>query len=158
MFHGEFKGVRLTAMVATSWFAFACTVSERGVEVPKARMNDSVRLEGTVSHVDELPSPEEHLSQVAVITLHASGTPVRVELAPDWFLEQHGLKYTPEQLLLVRGERVDVNGESIIIAREVEQGEIRLRLRDEQGRPVWEDRAGESDDGKVETDVEREGE
>lgn len=115
--------------------ASACTVSERGVESPRGH-SDVVRVEGTVSRVDELPSPEEHLRQVAVVTLHASGAPVRVELAPGWFLEQHGLLYTPEQQLSVVGERV-AGDDARVIAREVQQGDVRVRLRDEQGRPVW---------------------
>jgi hypothetical protein len=96
-----------------------------------------IRVEGTVSRNDRLPSPEERLSEVAVITLHASGEPIRVELAPGWFLDEHGLKYSPEDRLLVTGERIEQNGESRLVASEVEQGGVRLRLRDEQGRPLW---------------------
>jgi hypothetical protein len=130
---------QLVAMiVGLLWQAASCTVTERGIEAP-ASPAESVRVEGRVSHVDELPSPDEQLRQVAVVTLHTDGKPVRVELAPRWFLEANGLKYAPEQTLFVHGERTDTHGEPRIVAREVEQGGVRVRLRDEQGRPVWND-------------------
>lgn len=126
--------------VALLWQAASCTVTERGIEAPASPVEDSVRVEGRVSHLDELPSPQERLRQVAVVTLHADGKPVRVELAPRWFLEENGLKYAPQETLFVHGERTEIDGEPRIVAREVQQGAVRVRLRDEQGRPVWVDR------------------
>jgi hypothetical protein len=124
-------------LLAVALWVGACTVTERGVEAPTSRVDDMVRVEGTVSRVDPLPSPDERLRQVAVITLHSSGKPIRVELAPGWYLDEQGLKYTAEQKLYVLGERVEQNGEARLVAREVGQGRLRLRLRDERGRPLW---------------------
>jgi hypothetical protein len=140
----------LRMLLAVSWLTPGCTVTQRGVEGPQPGSNNTVHVEGTVSHLDEVPLPEQRLRQVAVVTLHASGAPVRVELAPGWFLAEHGLKYTPEATLSIRGERVEEGGESRVIASEVSQGKLRLRLRDEHGHPIWEDTPSKgSGDGKA---------
>jgi len=135
----------------------ACTVTERGVEAPNSRVDDMVRVEGTVSRVDPLPSPDERLRQVAIITLHGSGKPIRVELAPGWYLDEKGLNYNPEQKLYVLGERVEQNGEARLVAREVGQGNLRLRLRDEQGRPLWQTAAPSGTEPDAGEDHEQQG-
>lgn len=116
----------------------ACTVSARGVEttVP-TEPNEQVRYEGTVARGDRLPPPQVQLQQVAVITLRTTGDRVRVLLAPTWYLEQHGFGIDEDELVVVRGRQVLEDGEPSVLASEIQRGSRTLRLRDENGEPLW---------------------
>jgi hypothetical protein len=65
--------------------------------------------------------------------------PVTVLLAPGWYLERSGVRFRNAERMEVRGSRVLRSGEPVIIASEVRQGETTVRLRDENGRPLWEE-------------------
>jgi hypothetical protein len=96
-----------------------------------------VRFEGTVAHGDRLPTPQQQLEQVAVITLDTSNAKIRVVLAPTWYLEQHGFEIEQDTPLAVTGREVEENGERRVLATEVERGSQKLQLRDEAGKPLW---------------------
>lgn len=86
---------------------------------------------------DRLPSPQQRLNEVAVITLNTTERPVQVELAPGWFLERQGLVFDTEQTVFITGRQVDDDGQPRVIAREVRQGNIEVQLRDAEERPLW---------------------
>lgn len=73
---------------------------------------------------------------VHAIVRTASGD-VEVHLGPDWFVENQELKLQKGDQVEVRGSKVEVGGKPNLIAIEVKRGQDTLKLRDEQGVPVW---------------------
>ena len=93
--------------------------------------------DGEVIGVDGT-QPSRELAEGLTIRLQADADePVAVQLAPGWYLRENGIGYGPSERMVVRGKRAMRGGQPVIIATEVEQGERRVPLRDESGRPLW---------------------
>jgi hypothetical protein len=103
-------------------------------------------IDGEVIGVDRTP-PEQHLQRSLRLTLRAGRSasagdrtgsgdpdPIVVELAPQWYLEENGLRFVPNDRLVVEGTRTQ---EGVLEARRVRKGPTSLELRNEAGKPVW---------------------
>lgn len=60
-----------------------------------------------------------------------------VHLDPGWYIENQDIKIEPKDAVEVRGSRISSKGKPAIIAAEVKKGHKTLRVRDENGFPVW---------------------
>jgi hypothetical protein len=60
-----------------------------------------------------------------------------VYLGPGWFVEKQGMKITDLDQIQVTGSRIMVQGKPAVIAAEVRKGSQVLKLRNEQGQPLW---------------------
>jgi len=92
-------------------------------------------IDGTVVGVDQR-SPSEQLASGLRVTLQPEGQPkVLVELAPGWFLDQHGLHFSERDRLSVEG--TSRAGDPVLFATRVTKGSTSVTLRDPAGRPLW---------------------
>jgi hypothetical protein len=62
---------------------------------------------------------------------------VHVELAPGWYLDERGLRFSKEEPISIEGERQEKGGQEVIVARRIRSQSATVELRDEEGRPVW---------------------
>ena len=62
---------------------------------------------------------------------------IPVHLGPGWYVEKQTPRFEPNDTVTVTGSRVTVDGKPAIIAAQVKKGNDILRLRDENGVPVW---------------------
>lgn len=62
---------------------------------------------------------------------------VAVHLGPAWYLDRQDTRIEKGDTVEVQGSRVTLRGKPVIIAREVKKGDQTLKLRDENGVPVW---------------------
>ena len=62
---------------------------------------------------------------------------VSVHLEPAWYIEKRDIKVEVKNKIEVRGSRITFEGKPIIIAAEIKKGKKILKLRDENGFPVW---------------------
>jgi hypothetical protein len=62
---------------------------------------------------------------------------VDVHLGPAWYLDRQDTRIQKGDRIEVKGSRVTVGGKPALIAAEVRKGDELLKLRDEQGIPVW---------------------
>lgn len=85
----------------------------------------------------ERPRPEDTQAFVHVVITPADQRPVRLVLAPGWYLEKSGLHLEPRESVEVSGKHVVENGESTIVVQSVRQGGHSYVLRDERERPAW---------------------
>lgn len=60
-----------------------------------------------------------------------------IHLGPARFIEKQSLTIEPKDKIEVRGSRVTFDGKPAIIAAEVKKSNDVLKLRDENGVPVW---------------------
>jgi len=62
---------------------------------------------------------------------------IPVHLGPGWFIEKQDQQIAKGDSVEVKGSRATVGGKPVIIAAEVKKGDEVLKLRDENGVPVW---------------------
>jgi len=92
-------------------------------------------INGTVVGVDQR-SPSEQLAGGLRVTLQPEGQPkVLVELAPGWFLDQHGLRFSERDRLSIEG--TSRAGDPVVVATRVTKGTTSVTLRDPAGHPLW---------------------
>lgn len=71
---------------------------------------------------------------------------IPVYLGPAWYIENQDMEIQPKDMVEIQGSRIDFDGEPVIIAAEITQGNTTLKLRDEDGIPLWNNRKGEEKD------------
>lgn len=99
-------------------------------------------LRGTVENVDKT-APGRGMSEGYLITVaDQQGQRHVVHLGPAWFLEHQNALPREGQQVEIQGSTISLDGKDVVAARTVSAPGGNLRLRDEQGRPVWDASAG----------------
>jgi hypothetical protein len=62
---------------------------------------------------------------------------ISVHLGPSWYIDKQTPKIEANDTITVTGSRVTVGGKPAIIAAQVKKGSEVLKLRDDNGVPVW---------------------
>ncbi len=62
---------------------------------------------------------------------------ISVHLGPGWYIEKQDINIEPKDKIEATGSRITFGGKPAIIAAEVKKGDEVLKLRDENGFPVW---------------------
>lgn len=93
-------------------------------------------ISGEVISVDKI-TPMKGMSYGIHLTVKTDKDTITVHLGPEWYLENQDVKIEPKDKVEVKGSRVMFDGKPAIIAAEVKKGEEVLKLRDENGFPVW---------------------
>ncbi|MBI5442802.1 MAG: DNA-binding protein [Deltaproteobacteria bacterium] len=110
-----------------------------GAEEPFCRLYDPNRLEtlrGEVLRVQRV-TPLNGMSLGIALLLADGKKTIPVHLGPLWSLDHQEIRIAPSDKVEVRGSRVLLRGRPAILAALVIKGERVLRLRDEDGLPVW---------------------
>lgn len=95
-----------------------------------------ITMEGIVSSV-ERPRPEDSQAYVHLVVTPADGVPIRLVLAPGWYLDEQGIRLEPRQTVQVSGKRVVKDGQSGIVVQRLRRGDESYILRDEHEQPKW---------------------
>jgi len=98
---------------------------------------DSVEtITGEVVSVDRFTSNRGR-SQGMRMQMRTGNETVSVHLGPAWYWQNQGMTIEPNDRIQVQGSRVNMAGTPAIIAAQVQKGNQVLRLRNENGVPVW---------------------
>jgi len=62
---------------------------------------------------------------------------ISVHLGPSWYLENQDAQVEPKDKIEITGSRLTLDGKAVLIAAEVKKGDGILKLRDENGVPLW---------------------
>ncbi len=103
------------------------------------RMYDPAKAEtlsGQVVSVEEFASPRGRGAGVVLKVTSGSET-LAVHLGPKWFLDNQAMKFAAGDSVEIKGMKTFRRGQDIFIAGEVKKGGEILKLRDEQGIPLW---------------------
>lgn len=92
-------------------------------------------VKGEVVSVEEFSS--RGMSPGVHVTLKTEKETIPVHLGPQWFMEKQDAEIKAKDVVEVKGSRITFDGKPAIIAAEVKKGDQVLRLRDENGIPVW---------------------
>jgi hypothetical protein len=93
-------------------------------------------ISGEVVSVDKI-TPLKGMSYGVHLTVKTDKETISIHMGPGWFIENQDIKIEPKDKVEVKGSRITFEGKPAIIAAEVQKGEEVLKLRDENGVPVW---------------------
>ncbi|MEQ8999122.1 MAG: hypothetical protein RID53_21690 [Coleofasciculus sp. B1-GNL1-01] len=98
---------------------------------------DSVEtITGEVISVDRFTSNRGR-SEGMRMQMRTGNETVSVHLGPAWYWQNQGMTIEPNDRIQVQGSRVNRAGNPAMIAAQVQKGNQVLRLRNENGVPVW---------------------
>ena len=93
-------------------------------------------ISGEMISVDMI-TPMKGMSQGVHLTLKTDKEIISVHLGPWWYIENRDIRIEPKDKIEVAGSRITYQGKPAIIAANVKKGDEVLKLRDENGLPVW---------------------
>jgi hypothetical protein len=95
---------------------------------------------GQVEKLEDLPSMGRRRGQgmqFRGVTLKTDQGSLLVHLGPAWFLDDKKFTLKVGDTVEATGSKVTLNNQPALIAREVKANGATLKLRDDQGLPVW---------------------
>ncbi len=93
-------------------------------------------ISGEVVAVDKV-TPTKGMSYGIHLQLKTDKETISVHLGPGWYIERLDTKIEKGDKIQVTGSRVTFGGAPAIIASQVKKGDAVLKLRDDNGFPVW---------------------
>lgn len=99
---------------------------------------DSVEtIEGEVVGVTYNPGRRNAVRMGVHMMVATDVDSMSVHLGPVWFMEQQEEKIEKGDQVIITGSRITYDGAPALIAAEVKRDQMMLRLRDQDGYPVW---------------------
>jgi hypothetical protein len=103
------------------------------------RMYDPAKVEtikGQVASVEQISGRRGRGSGV-VLNLKTETETLSVHLGPSWYVDKQATKIAAGDIIEISGARTALNGQNIFLAAEVKKGNEILKLRNENGVPLW---------------------
>jgi hypothetical protein len=94
-----------------------------------------ITLTGQVEKLEELTMGRNMAFREAILKTDQAS--LKVHLGPAWFLDEKKFAIKVGDTVSATGSKVTLNNQPVLIAREVTVNGATLKLRDDQGRPVW---------------------
>ena len=92
-----------------------------------------------VGKVDQVWGPMKGNSYGVNLTVKTDKETLTVYLGPSWYIDRQDIKIGKNDIIEVRGCKKIYNGKFVIVAQEIIKNNKVLKLRDDDGNPVWED-------------------
>jgi hypothetical protein len=93
-------------------------------------------VRGRVAAVDTF-TPLNAMANGVRLRLETDAGVLYVHLGPQWFLDHQEVRVAPRDSVEIAGSRITFRGRPALLAATVTRGDQKLRLRDEQGWPIW---------------------
>jgi hypothetical protein len=133
----------LAVLVATPLFAQG---QGRGDGSPRYDPATETTVTGTVESVEQIAGPGGGRGRRGLggthLTLKTKTETLEVHLGPTEFLNEKKVAIAKGDTLTIVGSRVTVDGDRVLIAKEVKKGDSTWTLRDAAGLPLWRGRGG----------------
>ncbi len=104
-----------------------------------SRMYDPSKAEtvnGDVVSVEQI-TPLRRMGAGVGLKLNTAKGVLLVHLGPQWYIERQDVKIAAGDKVEVKGVRAAVMGQDVFIAAEVKKGDVTLKLRGDDGVPLW---------------------
>jgi sporulation protein YlmC with PRC-barrel domain len=111
-----------------------------GMDTPYGRLYDPAKeqtISGQVMSIETSAPMSGMASGMQMLVQTDDGKSTRVQVGPVWYLERQDLDMKENTHVQVTGARAEIDGQPVLMAREVQfDGQV-LTLRDAQGMPMW---------------------
>ena len=121
-------------------FAVLGYVAQSAAQGGAGRMWNPATVEtvsGEVVEVAKQPSPRGKGYGVHLVLKTKDAPKLVVHLGPAFYVEKQQVKIAAGDTVEVKGSRVTLKGEPVLLAAEVKKGDATLLLRDASGVPAW---------------------
>jgi len=111
-----------------------------GVDTPYGRLYDPAReqtISGQVVSIETSTPMPGMVPGMQMLVQTDDGKNTRVQVGPMWYLERQDLDLKENMHVQVTGTQAEIDGQPVLMAREVQFDGQSLTLRDVQGMPVW---------------------
>ncbi len=71
------------------------------------------------------------------LVLQTQNGAIAVQLGPAWYIDKRTPPIEANDTITVTGSRITMDGKPVIIAADIKKGNELLKLRDDNGIPVW---------------------
>ena len=71
------------------------------------------------------------------LMLQTGNETIAVQLGPAWYIDKQTPRIEANDTITVTGSRLTLDGRSAIVAADITKGNELLKLRDDNGLPVW---------------------
>jgi hypothetical protein len=93
-------------------------------------------ISGEVASVDTI-TPIKGMSSGVHLMVKTDKETISVHLGPAWYIQRQDMKIVSGDKVEIKGSKITFQGKPAIIATEVKKGDELLKLRDDNGFPVW---------------------
>uniref|UniRef100_A0A7C5ET56 DNA-binding protein n=1 Tax=Desulfobacca acetoxidans TaxID=60893 RepID=A0A7C5ET56_9BACT len=94
-------------------------------------------LKGEIVALEKIAAGRTDIPVRVLLKLKTAKETVTVYLGPEWYLAQQGVKLAAGDTVEVRGSRVSLDNQPVILPNEVKKGDRVMQFWDEQGFPRW---------------------
>jgi hypothetical protein len=91
---------------------------------------------GKVLSIEKITSAKKRGYWIDLMLQTGSGT-IAVELGPAWYIDKQTPRIEANDMITVIGSRVTMDGRPVIVAADITRGNELVKLRDNNGTPVW---------------------
>jgi DNA/RNA endonuclease YhcR with UshA esterase domain len=112
--------------------AVCIIVSAQTAPAPKYDKSSEVKVKGVIDEVKIVDK-----DNIVHVTLKSDKGLLDVVVAPEKFLKDMEITFAKGDTLEVLGSQVAVDGNQIVLAREVTRNGDVMTMRDDKGKPVW---------------------
>jgi sporulation protein YlmC with PRC-barrel domain len=111
-----------------------------GVDTPYGRLYDPAKeqtISGQVVSIETSAPMSGMAPGMQMLVQTDDGKSTRVQVGPVWYLERQDLDIKENTRVQVTGARAEIEGQPVLMARDVQfDGQV-ITLRDAQGMPMW---------------------
>lgn len=95
------------------------------------------KLDGKIESLEKVTAGRMDIPARVLLKLKTAKETLTVYLGPDWYLESQPAKLSPGDYVQVRGSRIMMNNQPVILPNEITKNSHVLKFWDDQGRPAW---------------------
>ena len=111
-----------------------------GVDTPYGRLYDPAKeqtISGQIVSIETRAPMPGMAPGMQMLVQTDDGKSTRVQVGPAWYLERQDLDIKENTRVQVTGARAEIEGQPVLMARDVQfDGQV-ITLRDAQGMPMW---------------------
>jgi hypothetical protein len=85
----------------------------------------------------EKTAPAKRRGYWVDLMLQTGNETIAVQLGPAWYIDKQTPRIEANDTITVTGSRLTIDGRSAIVAADITKGNELLKLRDDNGVPVW---------------------